>query len=339
MAPTKLRKWTSVEDMKLISSVNEYLSVGSIPDYRMIAKRINHRSPKQCRERYENSLQPDVKRGEWSFDETLILAQLMTSHGQNWAAVKDQLKTRTYNAIKKKGRKLLGEIVDRNSIPKGNSSKATSNWSGKEFKELLKLHLNSELGFEKQNNYLNLALTLRTGRSEAEIERKLVQNCNCSECSSIKRQIADFAQTDDDFMPDIAGFKERWSLWKSNEVVQDLQVRGPKKTRFKSTRRASTISTSSDATMATQTSKRIKYEEDEFSVGTTMSVHETFFPFEKSIMTPTTEIVFNMFPKTPTTEQQFSWPILQNPFAPQAQQSISSQIKTEEFDLSFLFPV
>lgn len=244
----KLRKWSAAEDRLLLSNVNEFLSAGETPDYRTIASNISHRSPKQCRERYENSLQPDVKRGEWSFEETLRLGRLMSVHGQNWAAIKTQIPTRTYNAVKKKGRKLLGEIVDRNSIPKGTNSKATSTWSESEFRSLLALHRDESLEFEKANDYLFLALRLRTGRSEAEIERQLIQSCDCATCFDIKEQINAFDTSL--VVGDLSKFKDRWSVWKAAEISNKLESGPSTKFGTKSSRRASTISTSSASTMA-----------------------------------------------------------------------------------------
>lgn len=299
----KLRKWNATEDRQLLHSVNEYIAVGAAPDYRIIAKKIHHRSPKQCRERYENSLQPDVKRGEWSYDETLTLAKLMTVHGQNWAAVKDQLKTRTYNAIKKKGRKLLGEIVDRNSIPKGTTSKATASWSDSEFSRLLRLHLDQNLAEGKKNDYLYFALMLKSGRSEAEIERRLIQKCCCEDCLRLNKAVLSF-ECHDELMPDVAGFKERWSLWKAAEVVKRLED-NPEKISYRGTRRASTISTSSGSTFATTStaSKRRKVDDDNWSQGSGVSVQEELFPFSfgSVIASPVSELEM---------PQDFNWPNL-----------------------------
>lgn len=316
MPLNKLRKWTESENEQLLILVNEYLAKGNSPDYRNIAKRIIHRSAKQCRERYENSLQPDVKRGEWSFDETLNLARLMSVYGQNWAAVKDQLKTRTYNAIKKKGRKLLGEIVDRHSIPEGTTSKARSNWVSEETNRLLQIHHELVTPGDKQNDYLFLALQLKSGRSEAEVERQLIQKCLCHSCRSLNSEVMAF-HCSVEHLPDIAGFKERWSVWKSNQVAEELAFRGPKNLRYKSrsrtsSRRESTISNSSDVTMISTSSKRIKLErteEDCYSQGpgSPMSIKEVFFPFpECSEQTPTAHVGFELNLESPTTELAMS---------------------------------
>lgn len=338
---TKLRKWSATEDKLLLSSVNTYLAAGTCPDYRTISKRIPDRSPKQCRERYENSLQPDVKRGEWSLEETILLASIMTQHGQNWAAIKERLTNRTYNAIKKKGRKILGEIIDRNCIPKGSKTKASTNWTQEEFLTLLELHLDSRVSEEKRQDYLFLSLNLRTGRSEAEIERQLLQNCNCDTCSSAFREVLlqDCEVSHDDRL----AFKEKWSLWKAEQVLQSLHERKTESPAFSRIRRFSSSSTTScsSASKRRRTAKqepRLVLEEEDtisnsdVSISTVSSVMSDLPTIESAFFgIDPAELWLNLRSIQHVTERQ---PLNQLSCTPLS--NFAGDASLKEFDLSFL---
>lgn len=65
-----------------------------------IASHLPGRQGKQCRERYVNHLDPNLKKGEWSDDEEAILIALHEHHGNRWANIAKQLPGRSDNDIK-----------------------------------------------------------------------------------------------------------------------------------------------------------------------------------------------------------------------------------------------
>lgn len=205
-----LRKWSSSEDRALLKNVATFKDNGMPVDYKAVANAIKSRNSKQCRERYENSLKSNMRRGEWSDEETMLILDLIIEHGQNWAIITNKFKTRTYNSIKKKGMKLLGEILDRSCIAPGVRHKAKSQWTEKEVGSLLELH--------RQYRYRldTISFLLRSGRSEAELERKLLQSCTCRSCVS-RCEFICISMTASN-----SQFKEAWSKTKAQVVKSKL---------------------------------------------------------------------------------------------------------------------
>mmetsp|Transcript_22588 Transcript_22588/g.40658 ORF Transcript_22588/g.40658 Transcript_22588/m.40658 type:complete len:254 (-) Transcript_22588:144-905(-) len=64
------------------------------------AQNIQGRSGKQCRERWFNILDPDVKKGEWKPEEDSLIFQLYNTYGPRWTQIAKHLNGRTENSIK-----------------------------------------------------------------------------------------------------------------------------------------------------------------------------------------------------------------------------------------------
>lgn len=65
-----------------------------------IAAHLPGRQGKQCRERYVNHLDPELKKGEWTDEEEAVLIALHENHGNRWANIAKQLPGRSDNDIK-----------------------------------------------------------------------------------------------------------------------------------------------------------------------------------------------------------------------------------------------
>lgn len=65
-----------------------------------IAVHLPGRQGKQCRERYVNHLNPDLKKGEWTDNEEAILITLHQHHGNRWANISKELPGRSDNDVK-----------------------------------------------------------------------------------------------------------------------------------------------------------------------------------------------------------------------------------------------
>lgn len=65
-----------------------------------IAAHLPGRQGKQCRERFVNHLDPELKKGEWTDDEEAILIAMHEQHGNRWANISKHLPGRSDNDVK-----------------------------------------------------------------------------------------------------------------------------------------------------------------------------------------------------------------------------------------------
>ena len=87
--------WTPEEDNILRDKRQQYGRKWS-----KIASYLPGRQGKQCRERYVNHLDPNLKKGEWTDEEEALLIAYHEQHGNRWANIAKHLPGRSDNDIK-----------------------------------------------------------------------------------------------------------------------------------------------------------------------------------------------------------------------------------------------
>ncbi|XP_030475601.1 transcription factor MYB3R-3 [Syzygium oleosum] len=100
--------WTQEEDDKIIDLVSRY----GPTKWSLIAKSLPGRIGKQCRERWHNHLNPDIKKEAWTLEEELALMNAHRAHGNKWAEIAKVLPGRTDNSIKNHWNSSLKKKLD-----------------------------------------------------------------------------------------------------------------------------------------------------------------------------------------------------------------------------------
>ena len=75
------------------------------------------RTGKQCKERWNNYLNPEVNRGPWTDREDVLALENYKIHGNKWSIISKSMKNRTESVVKNKIKSLLNKVKqDLNSM-------------------------------------------------------------------------------------------------------------------------------------------------------------------------------------------------------------------------------
>lgn len=91
--------WTEVEDAILLDAVRTYRNAPRIK-WCEVAKNLHGRIGKQCRERWNNHVNPDIKKTSWSSEEDDMLFRSQLVFGNRWSEISKLLPGRTENNVK-----------------------------------------------------------------------------------------------------------------------------------------------------------------------------------------------------------------------------------------------
>ena len=87
--------WTLEEDKMILEMLSLYGR-----KWAKIASFLPGRHGKQCRERFVNHLNPNLKKGDWTDDEEAVLIAMRQLHGNRWANISRELPGRSDNDVK-----------------------------------------------------------------------------------------------------------------------------------------------------------------------------------------------------------------------------------------------
>jgi hypothetical protein len=100
------RKFTEDDDRRLTSIVNRL----GTRSWTVISKEMGDRNPRQCKERWETYLNPDINNNPWTKEEDQLLLQKQKEIGSKWVIISQFFDRRTDAAVKNRWQLLERKI-------------------------------------------------------------------------------------------------------------------------------------------------------------------------------------------------------------------------------------
>lgn len=89
-------KFTPEEDRLLLS----YVGDSEVIDWTNVANRMGNKTTRQCRERWQNYLDPRLQKGGWTPEEDELLLARYSEYSSHWNAIARTFKGRSGNSVR-----------------------------------------------------------------------------------------------------------------------------------------------------------------------------------------------------------------------------------------------
>ena len=116
--PIKRKNFTLEEDNRLRILVSQYGS----KDWNLISEMMVSKNPRQCRERWNNYLNPILTTSPWTLEEDHMLVRKYGEYGPHWSKIAHHFVNRSENSIKNRWKTLLKNSLRRQSQSSDNCS-------------------------------------------------------------------------------------------------------------------------------------------------------------------------------------------------------------------------
>lgn len=182
----KKGSWTIEEDKKLL----EWIRIEGPTKWSVCSEYIQGRSGKQCRERWFNTLNPNLKKGNWTPYEDYIICQQFKEYGSKWSKMSSFLPGRTENSIKNRFystlRRLASDMIKNSCLVQYNNNNTNINLNYNNLNSMTSLLFFFEIAYQEKkkayeeycNSYTNdlspkqMTSTKYSMNSEGEEEDK-----------------------------------------------------------------------------------------------------------------------------------------------------------------------
>jgi hypothetical protein len=98
----KRNRFTEDDDKQLIQLINQY----GILNWNIIADKMISKNARQCKERWDNYMNPNINNGEWTFEEDEFLLKKHEEFGSKWVKIAKHFNNRTDTQCKNRIQKL-----------------------------------------------------------------------------------------------------------------------------------------------------------------------------------------------------------------------------------------
>ena len=89
-------KFTAEEDAFLTQLVQNSIEI----DWSSISKQLKNRNARQCRERWQNYLNPNLNMASWTPEEDIMLIEKFKEHGPHWNVIAKYFGGRSGNSVR-----------------------------------------------------------------------------------------------------------------------------------------------------------------------------------------------------------------------------------------------